>query len=83
MTTASREERVRVLTGNAALVFGVGAGVPSDSIQAHVLHSPRSDEVGKVLHDFQRHAFLLRSKLPLVGRMEGKPEGILNVSQQL
>lgn len=26
-------------------------GVPS--IQTHVVHSPRSDEVGKVLHDFQ------------------------------
>lgn len=56
-------------------------GVPS--IQARVVHSPRSDEVGKVLHDFQGHVFLLQSKLPLIGRVEGKPKEILHIGQQL
>lgn len=46
------------------------------------VHSPRSDKVGKELHDFQRQALLLQSKLPLVDRIEGKPEGILNICQQ-
>lgn len=50
---------------------------------AHVVHSPRPEEVGKVLHDRQGHAFLLQRKLPLVGGMEGKPEGMLNVGQQV
>lgn len=45
-------------------------------------HSPGSDEVGEVLHDFQRCAFLLRSELPPVGRVEGQPESVLSISQQ-
>ena len=53
-----------------------------DSLQAHVVHSPRSDEVGKILHDFQGKAFLLQSKLPLVGRVEGNPKGIQDICQQ-
>lgn len=53
-----------------------------DSLQAHMVHSPGSDEVGKILHDFQGKAFLLQSKLPLVGRVEGKPKGIQNICQQ-
>ena len=53
-----------------------------DSLQAHMVHSPGSDEVGKILHDFQGKAFLLQSKLPLVDRVEGKPKGIQNICQQ-
>ena len=61
---------------------GVGTGACSESVRVRVGHSPGSDEVGKVLHDLQGHAFLLPGKLPLVGRVKGQPEGILDIGQQ-
>lgn len=69
-------------TQSVAFEFRMRGGNVRGRLQAHVVHSPRSDEVGKILHDFQGKAFLLQSKLPLVGRVEGKPKGISNICQQ-
>lgn len=81
MTAPSREERASPSGETWPLCLG-WAGAHSDCIR-HVVHSPRADEVGKVLQDFQGRAFLLLGKLALVGRVQGQPKGILDIGQQV
>lgn len=40
-------------TQSVAFEFRMRGGNVRGRLQAHVVHSPRSDEVGKILHDFQ------------------------------
>lgn len=68
---------------NTAPVSSVGGRGAHEGSRVHTVHSPGSDEVGKVLHDLQGHASLLPGEPPLVGRVKGQSEDVLNVGQQL